>query len=234
MIKKLNKIPVHVGIILDGNGRWAIKRGLQRWEGHKKAIDTIKKLIQFSKKVGIKYLTLYAFSTENWNRPKQEIDVIFDLINKNILENAEYFIKNDIKVTIFGDITKLSEVLQKNIIDLIDKTKNAKTLQLNICLNYGAKQEIIRAANHLLHTKQKEITEQDFKKELYSKDIPDLDFIIRTSGEKRLSNFMLFQSAYAELYFPKTLLPDFTEKKYYKALLEYQKRKRRFGGLKNN
>ena len=228
---KLYNLPKHVGIILDGNGRWAIKRHLPRTEGHKKAISTIENLVIYSKKIGIKTLTLYAFSTENWKRPKEEVNIIFKLINDYILSKADKFKEDDIKVNILGDLSKLDNETITNINNLVEKTKNCNSLILNICLNYGARNEIVNAVNKILSEKIEKIDENTFKKYLYTKDQSDPDYIIRTSGEHRLSNFLLYQSAYSEFYFPKTLLPDFTPKKFYKALKIYQKRKRRFGAV---
>lgn len=228
---KLKNIPEHVGIILDGNGRWALKRHLPRTEGHKKAINTIENLVAFSKKIGIKILTLYAFSTENWKRPKEEVDTIFSLINDSILTKTDKFIKEDINVNILGDLSKLDNETNLNINNLIKKTSNCNSLILNLCINYGSKNEILNAVNEIIKDKLEKVDDVIFKSYLYTKNQKDPDFIIRTSGEYRLSNFLLYQSAYSEFYFPKTLLPDFTTKKYYKALKIYQKRKRRFGAV---
>jgi len=223
----LYKIPSHVAIIMDGNGRWAKKRGLPRVFGHREGINAVEKAVKFSKKVGIKYLTLFAFSTENWQRPKEEVEAIMSLFVEYINKEIPFLIENNIKLLFMG---------RRNIADYIKlameeaeiKTKDGKDLTLIIAFNYSGRAEIIDAVNKILREK-KEITEEEFKNYLYLPDIPEPDLLIRTSGEKRISNFMLWQLAYTELYFTETLWPDFDEEEFLKALYDYQSRERRFG-----
>lgn len=230
--KNLNlKIPKHVAIILDGNGRWATKRGLPRTVGHKVGIEAVKKTVESASELGIEVLSFFAFSTENWKRDKNEIDAIFEILRNYLKENEEEYLSKNIKLMTMGDISKLPKDLYLKFEELKEKTKNNSGLIVNIGLNYGGRDELVRAFNLILNEGKKEISSQDIHKYLYTKDIPDPDFIIRTSGEQRLSNFMLYQCAYAELYFPKVLWPDFDKKHLIKALKVYSKRDRRFGGI---
>lgn len=225
-------IPNHVAIILDGNGRWAKERGLKRTEGHREGYKTLKKISKYILHKGTKYLSVFAFSTENFNRPKEEVDYLMNLFIKGFKNDTWYFNKENIRVVFSGRNEKLSkEVLEA--MDIMEKdTLNNTGGILNICLNYGGRAEIVDAVNKIIKDKKESITEEEFKKYLYQ-DLPDIDLMIRTSGEIRISNFMLWQLSYAELYFPKCYFPDFLEEEYDKALTEYTKRDRRFGGLKN-
>lgn len=227
-IKKLT-LPKHVGIIMDGNGRWAIKRGLSRLIGHQNGVEAVKKTIRYASDIGLKVLTLFAFSTENWKRDKEEIDGIFNIVEQYLETDYNEFLEKDIKLRTMGDITKLPKKIYDKLIEYTKSTYNNKGLIVNIAINYGARDEILSACNKLIK-KGKNATFEDFKNQLYSKDLPDPDLIIRTSGEMRLSNFMLFQSAYSELYFTKSYWPSFNIKQFNKALIEYSKRDRRFGG----
>lgn len=227
------KIPLHVAIILDGNGRWAQARGLKRTAGH---LAGYKNLLDISKYIldsGTKYLSVFAFSTENFNRPQSEVDYLMDLFIKGFNKDSHYFKEENIKVIFSGRRDKLS----KNVLDVMDKmmedTKNNSHGVLNICLNYGGRSEIVDAVNNIIKDNKNNITEEEFSHYLYN-DLPDIDFMIRTSGELRISNFMLWQSSYAELYFPECYFPDFNHEEYDKALCEYTKRDRRFGGLNKN
>jgi undecaprenyl diphosphate synthase len=222
-------LPQHVGIIMDGNGRWAKKRGLPRIFGHRAGAKTVKKIVETAAKLGIKCLSLYAFSTENWQRPEDEIEGLFSLLRYYIRSEKKRLIKNNIKLVVSGDITKLDDKTKKSLRDLIDELKNNTGLILNLCINYGGRQEIISAVNKILNSNIEKINEQEFERFLYTKDLPELDFLIRTSGEQRISNFMLWQIAYTELYFTKTLWPDFTPKEFVLAIKEFQTRERRFG-----
>lgn len=228
---KNNKLE-HLAIIMDGNGRWAIKRGKPRLYGHKAGIESFKRTIKACLELGIKVLSVYAFSTENWSRPKEEVDGIMNLINKFCKTDSEYAIENGIKVVTMGDITKLPTELQNSLNNIKEKTQNNNKLILNIGINYGARAEIVRAVNNIIVDGVKDCSEETFKSYLYTASLPDPDLIIRASGEKRLSNFMLFQCAYSEFYFPKIHWPDFNKKVIQKAIKVYQKRNRRFGGLK--
>ncbi len=227
------KIPEHVGIILDGNGRWAKERGLKRTAGH---LAGYKNLLKLSKHVlnrGTKYLSVFAFSTENFNRPKEEVDYLMDLFMKGFNQDRGYFAKENIKVVFSGRRDRLSDKVLDAMDKMMEETKDNTLGTLNICLNYGGRAEIVDAVNRIINDNISEINEDTFKKYLYH-DLPDIDFMIRTSGEVRISNFMLWQISYAELYFPKCYFPDFNEAEYDRALEEFTKRDRRFGGLNNN
>ena len=224
------KLPNHIGFILDGNGRWAQQRGLPRNMGHREGILAVKRVADALLKYEIPYASMFAFSTENWKRSEEEIDGIFSLIKEFFNENIDTFQKKNIKVNIFGDITPFPDELKEIFNEVVEKTKENSKLQLNMCLNYGGKADIVQAVNKLIKEGKKEVTEEDINSNLYSQNQPNLDFVIRTSGEQRLSNFMLYQLAYAELYFPKTYWPDFNEKEVIKALKVFEKRERRYGG----
>lgn len=233
MNKKVSftKLPKHIAFIIDGNGRWAKARGLARTIGHKYGFDNLIKMINATFEFGIKHISIYAFSTENWNRPKSEIDYIFNLV--------EGWFEDDVlsqfpqtKINIMGDITKLPKSLQSHIVNITEKTKGETKKYLNIGLNYGGRDEIVMAVNTALKQGKTEITKEDISNNTYTKNQPDPDFIIRTSGENRVSNFMLWQNAYSEWYFPKVYWPAFTKKHLVLALQEYQKRNRRFGAIK--
>lgn len=225
------KIPKHVAIILDGNGRWATRRGLPRTVGHKAGIEAVKRTVEGANELGIEVLSFFAFSTENWKRDKAEIDAIFEILRTYLKENEEEYLGKNLKLLTMGDISKLPEDIYKKFEELKDKTKNNTGMIVNIGLNYGGRDEIVRAFNTLLKEGKKVTNEDEIKKYLYTNSLPDPDFIIRTSGEQRLSNFMLYQCAYSELYFPKVLWPDFNKKHLIKALKNYSKRDRRYGGI---
>ena len=227
----LKKLPKHVAIIMDGNGRWAKKQMLPRIIGHNNGVKTVKKIVELTRKLNIQVLTLYAFSTENWQRPEDEVSAIMALLKTYLKSELATMIKNGISFRVIGDISRMSKEIQEELKKVIDKTKYMKGLVLNIALNYGSRQEILRACKTLIDRGIKNPTEQDFSDSLYTKGLPDPDLLIRTSGEKRLSNFLLWQIAYTEIYVTKTLWPDFTEEDFYKAIIDYQKRDRRFGGL---
>lgn len=217
---------------MDGNGRWAKKRGLPRIEGHRRGEKTVEMVIKTARELGIKYLTLFAFSTENWNRPKEEVEALFKILEEAIEKRLEEIHKNKIRLKFIGRIEKLPSSLKEKIFLAEEKTKNNKKMVLNIALNYGGKEEILNAVNSILKENLKnEIDENLFSKYLYTKDIPYPDLLIRTGGEKRISNFLLFQIAYTELYFTKTLWPDFKKRDFLKAISDYQRRERRFGNI---
>lgn len=234
MFKKIdnNNIPKHIGIIMDGNGRWAKKHMLPRIAGHKAGVDALKRVTKAGRELGIKVMSFFAFSTENWKRDKSEVYGIFDLVRKHLQENYQQFISGNVRIRTMGDISKLPQDLYELLLDVTEKTKHNTEFTVNIGLNYGSRSEIVRAFNNLVKKNKKEINENDLINELYTGDLPEPDLIIRTSGEQRLSNFMLFQSAYSELYFPKIHWPDFDKKQLEKAIIEYQKRDRRFGNIK--
>lgn len=231
---KVNKKLNHLAIIMDGNGRWAIKRGKPRLFGHKAGIESFKRVIKACGELGIGVLSVFAFSTENWTRPQEEVDGIMNLITEFCEQDLDNASTNGVKVVTMGDLSKLPQRLQDSLNNVIEKTKNNNKLILNIGINYGARAEILRAVNNIIKDGIKECDEQTFNSYLYTANLPDPDLIIRASGEKRLSNFMLYQCAYSEFYFPKIHWPDFNKKVIEKAIKVYQKRNRRFGGLKNN
>ncbi len=229
-------LPIHVGIIMDGNGRWAKKRGLARSLGHSAGAKNLKKLLRHIYKRGIKYVSVYAFSTENFKRSKEEVDYLMKLFIKMFKTNAKEFIKDKIKVVFSGSRNNLSEELNNAMDDLEEKTKDFENGIFNVCLNYGGRSEIIDATKKIAKlVKDGKLAIEDIDEEILNNNmynrLPDLDFVIRTSGEIRTSNFMPWQSTYAEYYFPDTLFPDFDEKQFDIAIEEYQKRSRRFGGV---
>ncbi|MEZ0324139.1 MAG: isoprenyl transferase [Hydrogenothermaceae bacterium] len=228
-MENLYKIPQHVAFIMDGNGRWAKRRGLSRVEGHKYGVETVERVIKFSKKVGIRYLTLFAFSTENWQRPKEEVNAIFSLLVEYINRKTPFLKENDVKLLFSGRREELSEEVLYAINKGEKETEEGKSLTVVITLNYSGRAEIIDAVNKIIREGRNFITEEDFRNYLYLPDIPDPDLVIRTSGEERISNFLLWQTAYSELYFTDVLWPDFSEEDFLKALYEYQNRERRFG-----
>ena len=238
--KKLEKIPTHVAIIMDGNGRWAKKRNMPRVKWHYEGMQTVKKITKYASKLGIQYLTLYAFSTENWARPKEEVSYLMDLPEKMFTSFMPELMENNVKVEVIGVVEKLPENTRKAVEDAIEQTKNNTGLKLIFALNYGSKDEIVTAVKRIAQGianneyKVEEIDEQLISDNLFTKDTPDPDLLIRTSGEQRISNFLLWQIAYSEFIFTKVAWPDFVEEEFYKALLEYQSRDRRFGGLNEN
>ena len=230
-----DSLPKHVAIIMDGNGRWAKKRGLPRTAGHSAGAETFRKIATYCKDLGMDYLTVYAFSTENWKRPQEEVDAIMQLLGKYLLESIEKMERDGIRLKILGDTEPLSDKL-KALIERTDKiSSEIKGFQANICLNYGGRDEIIKAARkyaqQVAEGRDNDIDEKEFSSFMYSDGIPDPDLIIRPSGEIRTSNFLLWQSAYSEFYFTDVLWPDFDEAELDKALEAYSKRSRRYGGV---
>jgi undecaprenyl diphosphate synthase len=219
----------HVAIIMDGNGRWGLKHKNIRNEGHKAGLDTVEKIIKESIKQKIKYLTLYAFSTENWNRPRKEIKYLFNLLENFLLNKIEDLHKQNIKLNIIG-VKNFSKKLNKLLTSSEKKTSKNTTLQINLALNYGSKLEIIDAIKKL-RKNNKRITERNLSKHLQTKNIPDPEILIRTGNTKRLSNFLLWQIAYAEIFFEKKLWPDFNEKDYLRIIKKFKKIKRNFGNI---
>ena len=230
-------IPNHIGIIMDGNGRWAVKRGLPRTMGHKKAIGTLKELCIHMADIGVKYVSLYAFSTENFKREVKEVNFLMDLFINTFEKEFDFLKERDVKIIFSGRREPLPEKVLKAMDDLVNDTKDNKSLVLNICINYGSHAEIVDMTKKLCQLyKEGNISLDDIDEELLMKnmynDLPPLDYVIRTSGELRLSNFMMYQASYAEFYFPEVLFPDFGVEEFDKALEEFQKRNRRFGGVK--
>ena len=231
------KVPNHVAIIMDGNGRWAQKRNLKRTKGHQKGAEALKKISEYVYDKNIKVLSVFAFSTENWKRDKEEVDYLMELFLKAFKENFDVVKKKGIKVIFSGVKEKLSDKVIKAMENMTEETKNNKNGIFNICLNYGGQDEIINAAKKISKdVSNGSINTDDINQELFNKylfnDLPPIDLLIRTSGEYRISNFMLWQMAYAELYFTDTLWPDFDEEEMDKAIDSYNKRDRRFGGVK--
>lgn len=231
----LNKIPQHVAIIMDGNGRWARQRGNERIFGHQNAVTAVRETVEGAADLGIKYLTLYAFSQENWKRPKSEVDALMNLLVNAIDQELENLMKNNIKVRVIGDFYSLPLEVQDKLNLLIKSTINNTGLTVILALSYSSQWEIIQAVKKIVNDfKNGKITENDINKEMFSKylqtaDVPDPELLIRTSGELRVSNFLLWQIAYTEFYFTKTLWPDFRKEHLYEAIIDYQKRERRFG-----
>ena len=222
-------IPIHIGIIMDGNGRWAKKRGLPRTFGHKAGGETFVNIVTECRKMGIKCLTVYAFSTENWKRSETEVSALMSLMKEYMVRYTEDLVKNGIRLRILGDLSRFENSTVEEINKRIEMSKNNDGMTLCIALNYGGRAELTTAVNKLLKSGKTEITEKDISDSLYTEGLPDPDLIIRTSGEQRTSNFLLWQSAYSEYYFTDVLWPDFDEKELKKAVEEYSKRNRRFG-----
>lgn len=231
------ELPLHIAIIMDGNGRWAKKRGLSRNFGHREGANTLRRIAKFSNKIGIKYLTVYAFSTENWKRPKSEVDTLMDLLLTN-LKNAEREIGGDnVRIRVIGDVRGLSDEIQNEILRVTKLTQSNDGLNLTYAINYGSKDEIVHAVKEIALDIKKDklkigdINEQLFSNRLYTSDLPNPDLLIRTSGERRLSNYLLWQCAYTEFWFTDVLWPDFTERHLMEAIDDYKNRNRRFGGI---
>ncbi len=228
-------IPKHVGIIMDGNGRWAKKKGFMRVFGHENGSSTVTKIVDAAVDVGVKYLTLYAFSTENWNRPKYEVEALMTLLVKSLKRELPKLHKEKVRLHAIGNIESLPSKPYKELKSVMDETKDYDTMTLTLALSYGAREELVKSVQQIADKIKKDlisphlITEDVIKEHLYTHDMPDVDLLIRTSGEQRISNFLLWQIAYAELYFTPVLWPDFTSEHLYEAFLEYQQRERRFG-----
>ncbi len=228
------KVPLtHLAIIMDGNGRWAKKRGLPRHEGHREGTKVAKNIVEECRKLNIKYLTLYTFSKENWKRPREEVNFLFDLLVKFLNREYKSLVEQEIRLNILGDYSKLPYTAKKAVEFTLKKTRNCNKMVLNLALNYSGREEIVSAVREIikLGIDPDDIDEERFKDFLYTKGQPDPDLIIRTSGEIRLSNYLLYQSAYSELYFTPVLWPDFSPQELHKAIEDFSKRQRRFGGI---
>ncbi|OGC11918.1 di-trans,poly-cis-decaprenylcistransferase [candidate division WOR-1 bacterium RIFOXYA12_FULL_52_29] len=228
-------IPEHVAIIMDGNGRWAKKRGLPRAAGHREGAKSLREVLKASREMGVKYLTVYAFSTENWGRPKEEIDFLMKLLSLTIDREVAELVKNGVRLRFLGRLDRFSDELRKKMKQAMDKTANGAGNTLNIMVNYGGRAEIVDAVNELIAERGKngadEITEQDIQARLYTRDIPDPDLLIRTASEMRISNFLLWQVAYSEIYVTDVCWPDFRGEQFREAIAAYQQRERRYGKL---
>jgi len=231
----MNKKPKHVAIIMDGNGRWAKQQGKQRVMGHNQGAHAVREIVEAAAEEGIEYLTLFAFSTDNWNRPKEEVSILMKLLVNSLKREFRKLIKNDIKLNSIGDIELLPIPVKEELHYVIQKTKNNSGMKLTLALNYGAKEELTRAVRAIAFKVKnsiispEKVDESTIIEHLYTRNLPLVDLLIRTSGEERISNFLLWHIAYAELYFTKTLWPDFAKEDLHKALLNYGKRERRFG-----
>ena len=235
--EKLNKekLPKHVAIIMDGNGRWAKQQGLLRVIGHENGTKSVREIVEASAELGLKNLTLYAFSTENWNRPKIEVRTLMKLLVKSLKKEIKTLQDNNIKLSAIGSLKDLPKKAHSELLDVIEKTKNNTNMTLTLALSYGSREEIVnvikeisvKVKNNIISAES--IDESIINKHLYTQNLPDVDLLIRTSGEQRISNFLLWQIAYAELYFTDILWPDFTKEDLYEALINYQNRERRFG-----
>ncbi|MBP3493295.1 MAG: isoprenyl transferase [Oscillospiraceae bacterium] len=234
----MSRLPRHIAIIMDGNGRWAKQRGLPRTAGHKVGAEVFRKIATYCKELGVEYLTVYAFSTENWKRPADEVSTIMGLLKQYMLEAIESMERDQIRLKFFGDMSAISPELQEMVERTNAISREIDGFQANICLNYGGRDELLRAARAFAadcvagERSADALTEAEFGEYLFSAGIPDPELIIRPSGEVRLSNFLLWQCAYSEFYFCDTLWPDFNERTLDEAIIDYQKRDRRFGGVK--
>jgi len=228
-------LPTHLAIIMDGNGRWAKQQGFLRAFGHENGTKSVKNTIKTCAKLGIEYLTLYAFSTENWNRPKLEVEALMKILINSLKKELVTLQENNIKLNAIGNLDKLPKSAQKELLDVIEKTKNNTRLTLTLALSYGSREELVNAVRIISDKVKNNIISIDaiddsiINEHLYTQNLPDVDLLIRTSGEHRISNFLLWQIAYAELYFTNVLWPDFKDQDLYEAIISYQKRERRFG-----
>jgi undecaprenyl diphosphate synthase len=229
------RLPKHLAIIMDGNGRWAKQQGLLRALGHESGTKSVKVIIEASAKLGIEFLTLYAFSTENWNRPKLEVETLMKVLINSLKKELPTLQNNNIKLNAIGNLEKLPKSAQKELLDVIDKTKDNTQMTLTLALSYGSREELVSAVKNICSKVKNNIISIDsiddsiINEHLYTQNLPDVDLLIRTSGEHRISNFLLWQIAYSELYFTDILWPDFKEQDLYEAIISYQKRERRFG-----
>lgn len=235
MLQELDfdNIPSHIAFIMDGNGRWAKKRNLPRLAGHRAGVKPIKKILALAEQLKIKYLTVYAFSTENWKRPAEEVSGLMRLLQEFLKQELADLNKNKIKLNVLGDISKIPDYARRELARAVEETKNNTGIQLNLALNYGGRDEILRAVKRVACELDgeaiKSLDEENFSRYLFTAGIPDPELLIRTSGEMRISNFLLWQIAYSEIWITSVLWPDFDEQEMLKAVLAYQKRERRFG-----
>ncbi len=228
LVKKTNL--KHIAIIMDGNRRWAKEHNLPSMMGHKKGVEALKKVVKASHKFGIKYLTMYAFSTENWNRKKEEVDFLMNLLANTIKNELKELFDNGVKLTFIGNLSVLNSNLQNILYEAVEKTKNNEGVNLQIAINYGARDEIVRAVNEIIKSDIKEVDAEIFEKFLYTKNLPSPDLLIRTGGEMRVSNYLLWQIAYSEFYITKKYWPEFDEEALIDSIKEFSERQRRYGG----
>ena len=230
-----NRLPVHVAVIMDGNGRWAKQRGLDRSEGHVEGVNTVRRITEIASEVGVKYLTLYTFSTENWNRPKDEVDALMNLIVVAIERETPDLIKNNVRLSMIGDSSRMPEFAVNRLNDCIKDTSHCNGLNLVLALSYSSRQELVSAVKSIAEQAKNgtlsidDINEEAISKSLYTSNMPDPDLLIRTAGDLRISNYLLWQIAYAELYFTDKFWPDFSKDDFCQAIIDFQSRERRFG-----
>lgn len=231
----MNNLPLHVAITMDGNGRWATLRNHPRTFGHEEGLRTVKKIVKAASDLGIKYMTLYAFSTENWKRAESEVGFLMNLIHNHIIKELNFYTENGIKINHIGDLEKLPVMIQKDIKEAMDKTKDFTGMTVNLAINYGGRDELVRGIKKIVDNKvaSEQIDEKLISKYLDMPESPDVDLLIRSGGEKRLSNFLLWHIPYAEQIYIDTLWPDYTKEEFYNNIEEYQKRNRRFGAEKS-
>jgi undecaprenyl diphosphate synthase len=227
----MKKVPGHIAIIMDGNGRWAQAKGLPRIEGHRVGVNTVERIVKDASNLGVAVLSIYAFSTENWMRPAREIKGLFGLLKMFLQKKIEELKKNNIKLLVMGDMAELPHDIRDDIKKAVNYTSECTGMILNIALNYGGRREIVNAVNKIIHDGVEKVDEKTFEKYLYTNGLPDPDLLIRTSGESRISNFLLWQTAYSEFYTTDVLWPDFKKEDLVDAISEYQKRDRRYGGV---
>ncbi len=232
------RIPVHIAAIMDGNGRWARRRGLPRTFGHRQGVKALREIVEACGEIGVRFLTVFTFSTENWQRPKKEVDNLINLIGRAVDEQRDDMIKNNVRFRAIGRLSDFPETVQKKVAALVADTKQNTGLTFTIALSYGGRTEIIDACQQIWELCRKSKianppdSEEQFRRFLYDPELPDIDLLIRTGGEKRISNFLLWHLAYAELYFTETLWPDFRRKQLLEAIEEFSRRERRFGRVK--
>lgn len=228
---KKNTLPQHIAIIMDGNGRWAKSKNLPRIKGHFEGTRAVKRIVQVSGEIGLNYLTIYAFSTENWKRPNNEPRAVLTLIENTLMKEIKELYENNVVIKFIGSRDGISDSLVRKMDNAYELTKNNTGLHLLVAVNYGGRLEIIEGINTLLKENKDSITLEDFPHYLYTKDVPDPDLLIRTSGEMRISNYLIWQIAYSEMYFTNTLWPDFSQEEFLQAVIDFQRRARRFGGV---
>lgn len=231
--KSQEALPAHIGIIMDGNGRWAKQRGQIRTAGHEEGLKRAKEIAKAASDLGIKYVTLYAFSTENWKRAKSEVGFLMNLIHTHLLKELKFYKENSIRVRLLGDITGLPAIIQKDILETEEDTKDFTGLTICLAINYGGRDEIVRSIKKMIKEgiPEQEITEGTVSSHFDFPELPDVDLLIRTGGEQRISNFLIWQASYAEFLFTKTLWPDYNREEFYNNIAEFQKRTRRFGAV---
>jgi undecaprenyl diphosphate synthase len=226
------KLPRHIVVIMDGNGRWANRKGLDRISGHTEGMKSVKSVVKAARELGIRAITLYAFSVQNWKRPKGEVDALMELLKQYLIKEGNRLVKKEIKLNAIGRLTELPSDVYQVLVEVIEKTRDCKEMTLTLALSYGGREEIVDAVKKIISGwdgSNRDLSEEDFSQFLYTANLPDPDLLIRTSGEMRLSNFLLWQLAYTEIYVTKTLWPDFRRRHLIKAILNYQSRERRFG-----